>query len=234
LFRNVKIDGLYLDDVGYDREIMKRIRRILHSESPDSLIDMHSWSHFNDRAGWANSANLYMEHMPYLDSLWLGEGFDYDETPEYWLVEISGIPFGLYSEMLQHGGNPWRGMLYGMTTRLPYSGDPRPLWDLWDEFGIREAEMIGYWSPLCPVRTDHEDILATAYVKPGKALISIASWAREAVACHLSIDYRKLGVSSDKSKLYAPAVENFQEESVFEMAAPIPVVPGRGWLLVVE
>jgi hypothetical protein len=234
LFRNVKIDGLYLDDVGYDREIMKRMRKIFHEESPSSLIDMHSWNHFNDIAGWANSANLYMEHMPYIDSLWIGEGFDYNETPDYWLVEISGIPFGLFSEMLEHGGNPWRGMVYGMTTRLPYSGDPRPLWRLWDEFGIQDAEIAGYWSSSCPVRTDHEKILATAYVKSDKVLIAIASWAEEAISCHLSIDYGKLGFGSDKSKLYAPAIDKFQGESVFQTTDAIPIEPGHGWLLILE
>lgn len=234
LFRNVGIDGLYLDDVGYDREIMKRIRKIFNMESPDSLIDMHSWNHFNDRAGWANSANLYMEHMPYIDSLWFGEGFDYNESPDYWLVEISGIPFGLFSEMLEHGGNPWRGMIYGMTTRLPYSGDPRPLWHLWDEFGIQDAEMIGYWSSSCPIRTDHEKILATVYLKPYKALISIASWAKKAAKCQLKIDYDKLGFMPDKSKLYAPAIDSFQEESVLEITDSIPVEPGHGWLLIMN
>ena len=24
-------------------------------------------------------------------------------------------------------------------------GDPRPLWKVWDEFGIHEARMSGYW-----------------------------------------------------------------------------------------
>jgi len=80
-----------------------------------------------------------------------------------------------------------------MTTRLPYSGDPRPLWNLWDEFGIQDAETIGYWSSSCPVRTDHEEILATAYVRPDKAMISIASWAENTVECHLKVDYDKLG-----------------------------------------
>ena len=46
-------------------------------------------------------------------------------------------------EMLQKGGNPWRGMVYGMTSRLPWAGDPRPLWKVWDEFGIADARMIG-------------------------------------------------------------------------------------------
>jgi len=38
-------------------------------------------------------------------------------TSDYWLTEVSGIPFGLMGEMLQDGGHPYRGMLYGMTAR---------------------------------------------------------------------------------------------------------------------
>ena len=34
-----------------------------------------------------------------------------------WLLELAGIPFGLFGEMLQNGGNQWRGMLYGITCR---------------------------------------------------------------------------------------------------------------------
>ena len=83
-------------------------------------------------------ANKYMEHFPYINSLWFGEGYDYNESPDYWLVEISGIPFGLYGEMLEGGGNPWRGMVYGMTNRLGWGGDPRPIWKFWDDFGIQQ------------------------------------------------------------------------------------------------
>ena len=76
------------------------------------------------RDGFASSANLYLEHFPYLNRLWFGEYFDYNSAPDYWLTEISGIPFGLMGEMLQDGGNPWRGMVFGMTGRLPWSGQP--------------------------------------------------------------------------------------------------------------
>jgi len=90
---------------------------------------------------------------------------------------MSGIPYGLTGEMLQNGGNPWRGMLYGMTNRLPWSGDPRPIWKAWDDFGIDKTRMIGYWDPECPVKTHRDDILATAYVGEGKTLVAVGSWA---------------------------------------------------------
>ena len=84
---------------------------------------------------------LYMEHFPFINRLWFGEYFEYDLGPDYWLTEVSGLPFGLTSEMLQDGGHPYRGMLYGMTTRMFGNFDPRPLWKLFDEVEIHKSKM---------------------------------------------------------------------------------------------
>jgi len=234
LLRRVEIDGLYLDDVGYDRVVMQRVRKVLDRTRPGCLIDLHSWNHFNGRAGYANCANLYMELFPYVDSLWFGEGFDYNQTPDYWLVEISGIPYGLFGEMLQGGGNKWRGMVYGMTNRLPYSGRPDHLWKVWDAFGIQDARMIGYWVPTCPVRPEHKDVLATVYQKKGKALIAIASWAKGDVKTKLAINWKALGLDPSKAVLTAPAIPDFQDAATFAPTDPIPIPKGRGWLLSLE
>jgi hypothetical protein len=53
------------------------------------------------------------------------------------------------------------------------------MWRFWDEFGIRDAEWLGYWNPKCPVKTDDASVLATAYCKPGKALVALAHWPAE-------------------------------------------------------
>jgi len=214
---------------------MKRVRKILDRGRKGALIDLHSANQFNPRDGFANSANLYLEHFPYINRLWFGEYFDYNSPPEFWLVEVSGIPFGLMGEMLQDGGNPWRGMIYGMTNRLPWAGDPTPIWKAWDDFGIKESRMIGCWSPHCPVKTDHKDILATAYVKKGeKTMAAIASWAKEDVKCKISIDWKFLGLDAKKARLTAPAVKDFQPAAVFNPYADIPIPRGKGWLLIID
>ncbi len=233
LARNVGIDGLYIDDVAFDRTTMKRVRKILDRSRPGALIDLHSANQYNPRDGFASSANLYLEHFPYLNRLWFGEYFDYDSAPDYWLVEISGIPFGLMGEMLQDSGNAWRGMVYGMTNRLPWSGqNPARIWKVWDEFGIEQAKMIGYWSPNCPVRTDSKDVLATAYVKDGAVLIALASWAGEPVQCRLIIEWKTMGLDERTAVLRAPAIPDFQPEATFRPDDSIPVEPGKGWLLI--
>jgi hypothetical protein len=234
LVRNVGIDGLYLDGIGYDREIMKRVRKVLQRARPGCLIDFHSGSHFHPQYGLNNCANLYIELFPCIDSLWFGEGFDYNEPPDYWMVEMAGIPYGLFGEMLHGGGNPWRGMVYGMTNRLGWSGDPRGLWKVWDEFGIAQARMIGYWDSACPVKTGRDDVLATVYQREGRTLVGLASWASAPASVKLAIDFERLGLDPAKAHLYAPRIAAFQGEVLFTPSDSIPVAPGRGWLLVLD
>jgi hypothetical protein len=232
LARNVGIDGLYLDDVAFDRTTMKRVRKVLDRRRPGALVDLHSANQYNPRDGFASSANLYLEHLPFVDRLWFGEYFDYDSPPDYWLVEMSGIPFGLMGEMLEKGGNPWRGMLFGMTSRLPWAGDPRPLWKAWDAFGLAGSRMKGWWVPDAPVRTDRPGVLATTYAKADKALVALASWEKEPVDVTLAVEWRALGLDPSRARLTAPAIEGFQPGASFAPADRIRVDPGRGWLLV--
>ncbi|UKT62843.1 glycoside hydrolase domain-containing protein [Pedobacter mucosus] len=237
LTSNVGIDGVYLDDVAFDRITMKRIKRVLTQNNHPGIIDLHSANQFNKNDGFNNSAILYMEHFPYLNRLWFGEYFDYQKNnPDFFLTEVSGIPFGLMGEMLQDDGNPWRGMIYGMTSRLGWSdkSDPKPLWKAWDNFGIKGSEMIGYWSENCPVKTDNAKVLATVYKQKGKIMIALASWAEDDVKVNLIIDWNKLGLDSTKVKITAPAIDKFQTTGVFQEGKPIMIDKGKGLILIVE
>lgn len=234
LMKNVGIDGLYIDDLAFDRMTMKRIRKVMNRTNPGAMIDLHSANQYNPKDGFANSANLYLEHFPYLDRLWFGEYFNYDFPPEFWLVEVSGIPYGLMGEMLEGGGNPWRGMLYGMTGRSPRV-DNGPLWKLWDSFGMQNSEMIGYWVKDNPVKTGSEKTLATIYSHMGdKALISLATWEDTDAKVKLSIDWAKLGLDPSKVTLHAPAIENFQQETTWKPGDEIVVPKGKGLLIIAK
>jgi hypothetical protein len=237
LTKNVGIDGIYLDDVAFDRITMKRVKRVLTQDGHPGIIDLHSANQYNKSDGFNNSANLYMEHFPYLSRLWFGEYFDYEKNgPDFFLTEVSGIPFGLMGEMLQDGGNAWRGMIYGMTNRMPWSdnADPRPIWKVWDDFGIKGSSMIGYWSDNCPVKTTNDKVLATVYKKKGAALIAIASWAAEDINVQLKIDWNKLGIDPAKAMITAPSINNFQPAATFSANDNIKIEKGKGWLLIVR
>jgi hypothetical protein len=157
-------------------------------------------------------------------------------SPENWLVEVSGIPFGLMGDMLQGGGNRWLGMVFGMTVRHPWltegvTCDPRPVWEIWDKFGIENSTMKGYWEKDCPLTISNPDVHATLYQKEGESLISVGSWAEEKVTFTFTFDWKTLAIDSENAVLFAPYIKNFQEERTFKPDEPIPVDPKKGWLL---
>ena len=237
LTNKVGIDGVYLDDVAFDRVTMKRIKRVLTQNNHPGIIDLHSANQYNKSDGFNNSAILYMEHFPYLNRLWFGEYFDYENNnPDFYLTEVSGIPFGLMGEMLQNDGNPWRGMIYGMTSRLGWSAksDPKPLWKTWDDFGLKGSKMIGYWSENCPVKTNNPNVLATIYKHQGKTMISLASWAKADVDIDLIIDWDKLGIDKSKATVIAPAIDKFQLGGKYLNGKNIPIEKGKGLILIVQ
>ncbi|WP_159703305.1 glycoside hydrolase domain-containing protein [Arthrobacter sp. 18067] len=227
------IDGIYLDDIAYDRHAMLRVRKVLQQaceargvHGPE--IDLHSANQFTAHDGYASSANLYMEQLPYVDRLWLGEYFDYDTTdPDYWLVELSGIPFGLMGEMLEGGGNPWRGMVFGMTGRAP-AVDNRPLWEFWAETGLEHATMQGFWDHHAPVRTSHPDVLATTWITDRGMVVALASWAGQTEHVRLIFDDEAAASSAN-----APAIPGFQSAASYAPGDPITLEPQRGLLLTI-
>jgi hypothetical protein len=234
MFENYEIAGIYLDDVSFDREVLKRIRKIMAEYRPGALIDLHSNTGFS-----IGAANQYTDFFPYVDRLWFGESFQYNRMmPDEWFVTCSGIPFGQMSDMLQSGGNRFLGMVYGSTARHSWECEPPPspfpVWQVWNLFGIEQAQMIGYWDKTCPVKTDHPNVKATAYVREGKTLISIGNFDEKDQQIHLSFDWEKLGIDPAKAILEAPFVDNFQEEKTFKTDEIIPVKSKEGWLLILK
>ncbi|MEU1707589.1 glycoside hydrolase domain-containing protein [Streptomyces sp. NPDC005706] len=232
LAQECRIDGIYLDEVGFDRTTMKRVRKVLSRHRPEPLIDLHSASQFQEADGFASSANLYLEHFPYVDRLWFSEYVDYDAiNPVQWLLELSGIPFGLMGEMLENGGNPWKGLLFGATARAPRV-DVAPLWRFWDTVRLADTRMIGWWSSRAPVSTDDESVLATSWVGNGYAVIALASWAPSDVEVRLLIDYAALGIA--EAVIESPEIEGFQAAITVSSDDKVFIPYNQGRVLVIR
>jgi hypothetical protein len=125
-------------------------------------------------------------------------------------------------------------MIFGMTARLPWAGDPTPVWKIMDNFGIQGSRMIGFWVPSCPVKTDNPNVICTVYKKDKKSLISIASWDTVKADVKLMIDWTALGISPEKATLSAFEAKDFQSAATFSPDYEIPVEPGKGWLLILQ
>lgn len=240
LFAKTTAQGLYLDGIGYGRKTMQRVARVLSSLREDYRINMHCADLYPFSK--LSVMNHCMEHLPYLTDLWLGEFYKYEElSPDFYLIELSGIPFGVANEMLDYdtGGNPYFGMIYGMGGRfLP---EVELLWKLWDDCNIATSRMVGYWDADIPVKTSAPGVLSTVYLaEDGKsALIALARWRDPAtegveqlpVTLEIAPDIFP-GYDPDKYELYAPDAGHFQKESRRHPGDEI-LLPENGgaWLL---
>lgn len=231
MVNHLGIDGIYIDDSALDRQTLQRARRILDADGKRRLIDIHSWNHMNQWAGFANSLHLYLELLPYIDRTWLGEGFKADNTADFWLVEMSGIPFGLLSETLD-AKNQFRGMVFGMLPRLPWSGNPVPLWHLWDKFGMSNASLRGYWDQRCPVKTGNDNLKATVYINEDEALIAIANWTTTPQQGQLLLDEELLGFHPTSAIL--PEIKNLQQEKKIQITERMEIPGQGGWIILLK
>lgn len=235
MVQNIGIDGVYIDDSALDRFTLMRARKIIDRNRPEGRMDLHSWNHFNKYAGFTNCLNLYMDLLPYLDLVWIGEGRDYNRMPDHWLIEVSGIPFGLPGQMLEGGGNPWRGMVYGISNRAGWTANPpTAIWKFWDDYQIEKKVMIGYWEKACPVTCSNAMVKASIFKGTDISVVSVANWSAKDQSAGLKIDWSKLGIDPQKADVFIPAVKDFQTEQKQVAINKIVVPGGKGFLIIIR
>lgn len=235
MVRNMGIDGVYIDDAALDRFTLRRARKVIDQYRPEGRIDLHSWNHFNKWAGFASCLNIYMDMLPYFDLVWIGEGRDYNRLPDHWLVEVSGIPFGLPGQMLEGGGNPWRGMVYGITNRAGWTKNiPDYLWKFFEEYRFAEREMIGYWDKDCPVTCSNPLVKASVYKSATDVIIAVANWTDRDQELSITIDWAKLGIDSKKFNSSIPELKDFQTEQTSVSLDKISVPGKKGYMILLK
>ncbi len=231
---NFGIDGIYVDDTGLDRHALRRARRVLDGRRPGAKIDLHSWNHFHDEYGesWGHNAVMYAELFPYVDSLWFGEGFDFNEiSPTEMLVECSGLPFGLMSEMLEGGGNPWRGLLFGETRRAGWQQKgPEGVWAMRAAYGFDRAKMRGWWEENPPAKADDPRVLVTLYELPEGAMLCAASFAESPVS--VTFDLSNLGFQPVSAHL--PEIANVQKKAAARPDQAFEIGPREGVVIFLQ
>ena len=191
------------------------------------------------------------------DSLWFGEGFDYwGQSADWWLLETSGLPYGLVGDMIREGlvgengaqnpascpdPNRWLGMVFGMTTRgttglattvdSPNALEVYPLWKYQAANKMAGATMRGWWEDepaVAVLGLDTDTVKATAFVQPdGSGVVAVGNFGNASVAFELGGPL----FAGKSVTLLADAIEAFQPATSFAPGAKITVATKRGWLL---
>jgi hypothetical protein len=250
MMRDFTLDGVYLDEVAYDRTTMMRMRKLL--DAREGVIDHHS----DSGAFCVSPAAIYNEHYAFIDKLWYGEGFDYDAaSPDYWLVEMSGLVFGLTADMLRYSGmtpKHFTGLLFAETNRWQSGLDPESattdpfvpvaLWRLLADASIADAAMFGWWladalgPAALPVAAaaGGDSLKVTTFALPAaraRAIVVIASFASASLRTSLLFNNAVLGLPGNLTAycLHIPALPPFQAAApASALGAAFDVPAGQG------
>ena len=163
-------------------------------------------------------------------------------------------------------------MVHGITGRLPVGydsvathGQPqshevsRPgdyiteVHRMWDEQQVERSEMVGWWADKPVVETNDEMVKATAFVRPGRVMVAIASWhggrncmllpgtaACPATTVRVDVDWAAINMTASAVSIVAPRMGGsyfaFQNETAVpvEGLARLSVAPKRGLVLVLS
>lgn len=135
-----------VDGTNFARTSMIRIRRAADAGAANrdrglpALLDLHTGRDATP------AACSYASHYPLVDSVWNGEGFDFNGSPAYWLVEIASRIHGQSGDLLGASvAYAFKGMLFGMTDRNSVWSEA--MWRAWDTMNITATThgVYGWW-----------------------------------------------------------------------------------------
>jgi hypothetical protein len=259
LLESPQSDGLYLDGIAFDRSTIERVRKGMELAKDSVRIDIHqSNSGSCKNGGWGSPALKYMQHFAFADSLWFGEGFDYwGQSADWWLLEASGLPYGLTGDMIREGPvgvngtrnpkacpdpNRWLGLVFGMTARgtsglgrsitSPEALEVVPLWRYMATQKIERAELHGWWDDAPFVSVVAVGGSAAEEIKATAFLQPDGVSGLIAIGNFGNVSaVVTLSARGKSVHLVADEIEAFQPPNEFEPGAPVEVAAKRGWLL---
>ena len=83
-------------------------------------------------------------------------------------------------------------------------------------------------------KTNDPDVPATVFVRKGRTMVALASWAGEQRRVKLSWDWKALGLNPRAVHIMAPEIETLQNAAEFTAEGEITVEPGKGIVLIAE
>jgi hypothetical protein len=118
-------------------------------------------------------------------------------------------------------------MVYGMTNRAGWTGTPPDhIWEFWDQYDIKDKEMIGYWDPNNPVSVDNDSVKVTVYKGVEESILAVGNFGNTEQLCSLNVDFSKLGYDKSNCSIFIPQIERYQDGQKLNSLSHL-TIPGK-------
>lgn len=236
LLNNADLNAVSMKNPSLTRDTAERLAKcVRRKRGIKGLVEMSFNGRFDEANGYASALNEYVGILPFVDKLY-AEDADIERSADYVLAEASGILYGLNADSRCDSGI-CRSMLFGMLPR--YGIDAETSTAIGDlnkiiaEFGMKNAEMKGYWDTSNPVRVDTKTVLCTAYINDGDMLVVLFNENPKAVRFEIGVE-NKLGFTTVGKRVYAPEIEGLQKKKRVNFNKPLRLPARRGIIVVVR
>ena len=237
LINYADLDSISMKNPSISRTTMERVAKCVSSKkSGTGVIELGISNRYNEKNGYVNSLNAYVDVLPFINMLYVGNGFDFSRDPDYVLTEISGILYGMIADSHVSAGIT-RSLIYGM---MPKYGDDeavsRALGDvnkLFKDFDIENAELKGFWDKSNPVKVDNDKVYCTTYIN-GDNMIAIFYNANDKTTTFEVGVENKFGYTTLGKKVRAPEIEGLQEGRKINFGKPLKLKANHGLIVYVK
>ncbi|MBQ8178322.1 MAG: hypothetical protein IJ033_03925 [Clostridia bacterium] len=237
LINYADLDAISMKNPSISRTTMERVAKCVTSKRTGTgVIELGISNRFNEKNGYTNSLSAYVDVLPFINKLYVGNGYDFSRDPDYVLTEMSGIIFGMSADSHVSAGIT-RSLIYGM---MPKYGDDeaisRALSDinkLFADFEIERAELKGFWDKTNPVKVDNEKVYCTSYINGGNMIAIFYNANDKTTTFEVGVE-NKFGYTTLGKKVRAPEIEGLQTAKRVNFGKPMKLKAHQGLIVYVK
>ena len=237
LINYADLDAISMKNPSISRTTAERVAKCIRSKRTGTgVMELEVSNRFNEKNGYVNALNSYVNVLPFVNKLCVGEGFDFDRGPDYVLTEASGIIYGLCADTCV-GAGITRSLVYGMMPKYgedeAYSRAIRDINKLFNEFDVENAEFKGFWDKSNPFKVDNAGIYCSSYINNGNMIAVFYNANSKKTTFEVGIE-NKFGYTTLGKKVRAPEVEGLQEHKRVNFGKPMKLKPNQGLIVYVK
>ncbi|MBR2479818.1 MAG: hypothetical protein IKB56_00760 [Clostridia bacterium] len=237
LIHYADLDAISMKNPSISRTTAERVAKCIRSKRTGTgVMELEISNRYNDKNGHVNALNAYVNVLPFVNKLYIGEGYDIGRGPDYVLTEASGVIYGLCADT-HVGAGITRSLVYGM---MPKYGDDeaysRAIGDinkLFSDFDVENAVFKGFWDSTNPFKVDNAKVYCSTFINCANMIAVFYNANAKTTTFEVGIE-NKFGYTTLGKKVRAPEIEGMQSAKRVNFGKAMKLKAGQGLIVYVK
>lgn len=237
LINYADLDAISMKNPTMSRTTAERVAKCIYGKRTGTgVLELEVSNRYNEPNGYVNSLTAYVNILPFVNKLYICDGYDLGKGPDYVLTDASGIVYGLCADTYV-GAGITRSLIYGMMPKYgedeAYSRAIADINKLFNEFDIENAEFKGFWDKSNPFKVDNAKVYCSTFIKDGNMLAVFYNESDKKTTFEVGIE-NKFGYTTLGKKVRTPEIEGMQVNKKINFGKPMKLKAKEGLIVYVK